>query len=254
MHTLRTRFAKDIVAEFLPPARITKNQKIIILLDGVPSVPSKKSLLELLSKKGFWVFHPRYRGTWESDGKFLQYSLEKDVADVINGIYSGFTNLWDNKTIKLKPDNLYLIGGSFGGPAGIFAASDKRVTKSIVISPVIDWGKQSKTEPIDFLAKFMLNAYGNGYRLDRKGWQKIKTGNFYNPATYRKGIANDKILFIHAKDDEVCSYKLTKQYAEKIDSKLITVSKGGHFGASILMKPRFYKYFQNFIKAGKVKK
>ncbi len=67
MYTLRTRFAKDIVCEFLPPSRPQKLDKVVILADGMPSVPSKKSVLEYFSKKGFWVFHPRYRGAWESD-------------------------------------------------------------------------------------------------------------------------------------------------------------------------------------------
>ena len=254
MYTLRTRFAKDIVSEFLPPARPTKKQRVIILLDGAPSVPSKKSLIEYLSKKGFWVFHPRYRGTWESDGKFLQYSLEKDVIDVIDGIHNGFVDLWNNKKMKLKPDSVYLVGGSFGGPAGIFAASDRRVTKSIVISPMIDWTKPTRIEPIEFLEKFIATAYGNGYRVDKKGWAKIKSGKFYNPATYNKNIANYKILFIHAKDDEICSYAHTKKFAMQIGANLATVAKGGHFGASILLKPRFYKLFQNFTKTGKVKK
>jgi len=58
----RTRFKKDIVAEFLPPARLGKKQKLIVLCDGMPSIPRKQSLMEFLSGKGYWVFYPRYRG------------------------------------------------------------------------------------------------------------------------------------------------------------------------------------------------
>lgn len=38
----RARFKNDIVAEFLPPARSGKKQNVIILCDGMPSVPRKQ--------------------------------------------------------------------------------------------------------------------------------------------------------------------------------------------------------------------
>src|SRR5438552_17733165 len=37
----RTRFKKEIVAEFLPPARAPKKQRVILLCDGMPSMPRK---------------------------------------------------------------------------------------------------------------------------------------------------------------------------------------------------------------------
>jgi len=37
----RTRFKDEIIAEFLPPSRSAKKQKLIILCDGMPSIPRK---------------------------------------------------------------------------------------------------------------------------------------------------------------------------------------------------------------------
>ena len=51
----RTRFKKEIVAEFLPPTRPRKNQKLIILCDGMPSIPRKQALSDFFAGKGFWV-------------------------------------------------------------------------------------------------------------------------------------------------------------------------------------------------------
>ena len=84
----RTRFARDIVTEFLPPARAlgtraSKRQRAIILCDGMPSIPRKQPLAEFLSSKGYWVFYPRYRGAWESGGLFLERSPHLDILDVI---------------------------------------------------------------------------------------------------------------------------------------------------------------------------
>src|SRR5438874_13607522 len=80
----RTTFSKEIVAEFLPPARHIKRQKLIILCDGMPSVPRKQALAQVLAQKGYWVIYPRWRGAWESGGRFLENSPDKDVSDIIN--------------------------------------------------------------------------------------------------------------------------------------------------------------------------
>ena len=112
----RTRFAKEIVAEFLPPVRQGKKRKAIILCDGMPSVPTKQPLAEFLARRGYWVFYPRWRGAWESGGRFLEKSPVEDVADVITGISKGVIR--ENafgQVFKPSPDEIFVIGGSFGG-------------------------------------------------------------------------------------------------------------------------------------------
>src|SRR5437899_10773772 len=80
----RTRFKKEIVAEFLPPAHPRKNQKLIILCDGMPSIPGKQPLAGFLAGKGFWIIYPRYRGAWESGGEFLEKSPHRDILDILD--------------------------------------------------------------------------------------------------------------------------------------------------------------------------
>lgn len=250
---MRTRFKKEIITEFLPPSRKTTKQKVIILAGGMPSFPGKKILLEFFSKKGFWVFNPRYRGSWESDGKFLAKSPHQDILDVIDGIHNNFVSIWDyhtgNKTpYKLNPDQIILIGNSFGGPAVILASLDKRVHKVVAIAPVINWQKTGKSEPLPLLIKFTKEAFGNGYRLSSDGWKKISKGKFYNPIAIKDKIEGEKLFLIHAKDDDICPYAETKKFAQATGAKLISVPKGGHLGSSELMKTRFYKMLMKFIK------
>src|SRR5262250_3161334 len=110
----RTRFKGEIVAEFLPPARAHKTERAIILCDGMPSIPRKQPLAEFLSVKGYWVFYPRYRGAWESDGEFLERSPHEDILDVISELPRGVKESAFGQRFSLSPYEVFVIGGSFG--------------------------------------------------------------------------------------------------------------------------------------------
>src|SRR5215468_4829683 len=147
--TFRTRFKKEIVAEFLPPAKAGKKQRVIILCDGMPSIPRKQPLMEFLAERGFWVFYPRYRGAWESDGRFLEKSPHEDILDVIDDLPKGVSESAFGRKFALSPHKIFVIGGSFGGAAAILSSLDSRVTKVIANCPVVDWSilrKEQKTE------------------------------------------------------------------------------------------------------------
>src|ERR1700753_2643583 len=108
----RARFKKEIVAEFMPPARPRKRQKVILLCDGMPSIPRKQGLMAFLSKQGYWVFYPRYRGAWESSGEFLRRSPHEDILDLIGELPKGVRELAFGQRFELKPDEVFVIGGS----------------------------------------------------------------------------------------------------------------------------------------------
>src|ERR1700757_2877725 len=108
----RARFKKQIVAEFWPPVRSGKKQKVIVLCDGMPSIPRKQPLGEFLSNKGYWVFYPRYRGAWESDGQFLAKSPHQDILDVIDELPKGVSDIAFGQRFAVTPDEIFVIGGS----------------------------------------------------------------------------------------------------------------------------------------------
>ncbi len=248
MHTFRTRFKNEIVAEFLPPARATKKQRVIILADGAPSTPNDKQKIEFFSKKGFWAFHFRYRGSWESDGKFLKLSPEQDIIDILDGLPKGFREVWGNKRFKVKPDQTIVVASSFGGTAGVLASIDPRINKVVAVSPMLDWTRPGPDEPYPKMIRFFSEGFGGAYRLAPRAWQKLQSGKFFNPINHTAEIEGSKLLIIHAKDDRTCPFPITKQFAEKTNAKLVTLSKGDHMSSSIIMKPRFFKMFQSFIK------
>ncbi len=245
-YTLRTRIKKEIVAEFVPPTR--RSNKVIILCSGMPSYPTKKELMFFLAEKGYWVFSPRYRGSWESDGSFLEKSPHLDVIDLIDSLSLEFIDLWNKKKYQIRNPRIYLIGSSFGGPAVILASKDKRVQKAIAFSPVIDWRVETKLEPIDWLGEFTRIAFGNGYRFKQKDWEKLKNGKFYNPIAAVKELDKNKIYIIHAKDDEVVYADTSIKFAKELDCKITLLKKGGHLSTSNLMKAPFWKRVDDFLK------
>lgn len=254
----RTRFKKEIVCEFLLPAVVRHgklrrgkpsrlSQKVIILCSGMPSVPKNDAVMEFWSKRGFWVFCPRYRGTWESGGEFLKHSPHEDILDIIDELPKGFTELWSGEKYKVRPSELYIFGGSFGGSAAILSSRDARVTKAVAISPVIDWQAPSKDEPMDKLGAFLPKGFGNAYRFSPKNWTRLSRGEFYNPIDEADSIDGSKLLVFHAKDDRIVPYPPTKKFAQKTGAKLITIKRGGHFGISESTLPKFYTSIKKFL-------
>jgi dipeptidyl aminopeptidase/acylaminoacyl peptidase len=237
---LRTRFKKEIVAEFLPPAKSTRMQRVIILCDGMPSVPRKQPLMEFLSKKGFWVFYPRYRGAWESGGKFLDHSPDKDIIDIIDELPNGVRENAFGKTYSLSPDEIYVIGGSFGGTTALLASLDARVKKAVVNCPVVDWSilpsEQKKETSEKSYTNYIQSAFGNGYRLTAKNWNKLRNGRFFNPSFYSRQLEGSKILIVHAKDDPYIPWKGVKSFSDRIGARLVLLNHGGHIRTEYIVQ------------------
>ncbi len=228
----RTRFKKEILAEFLPPARNSKKQRIIILCDGMPSVPRKQPLAQWLSQKGYWVFYPRWRGAWESDGQFLERSPQQDLSDIIDELPKGVREVAFGQKFKLSPDEIFVIGGSFGGAAAILASLDPRVKKVIANCPVVDWSildeeQQKETSNKSYVA-YVREAFGNGYRLSEKNWNKLRSGIFYNPIHHIKELNPAKILMFHAKDDPYIPWKSVSSFASSAGINLRLLARGRH--------------------------
>lgn len=244
----RTRFKNEIVAEFLPPTRLTKQQRLIILCDGMPSIPRKQPLSEFLAGKGFWVIYPRYRGAWESGGEFLAKSPHEDILDVLDELPMELEEIAFGQRFRLAPDQIFVIGGSFGGAAAILLSLDPRVKRVIANCPVVDWSILDRAEKAETskqnYAQYIREAFGNAYRLSDANWQKLRTGTFYNPWHRRKEVNGSKALIFHAKDDPNVPYTRTREFAEIMGAKLKTLQRGGHISTDYVVR----KYWQQIRK------
>jgi pimeloyl-ACP methyl ester carboxylesterase len=246
----RTRFARDIVTEFLPPARAGKIRRGIILCDGMPSIPRKQPLAEFLSAKGYWVFYPRYRGAWESGGEFLERSPHLDVLDVVSGLSKEFRELAFGRRFRASLDEVFVIGGSFGGAAAILSSLDSRVKKVVANCPVVDWGilrlEQKKETSNPSYAAYIRAAFGNGYRLSDENWKKLRGGKFYNPAYHGSEISPSKIMMFHAQDDPYVPYQSVVKFARATGVRLKLLRRGGHLSTDLIVR-RYWAQIRAFL-------
>ena len=248
----RTRFKEEILAEFLPAARHIQHQRLIILCDGMPSIPRKQPLGQFLSQKGYWVVYPRWRGAWESGGRFLEKSPAKDLSDIIDELPKKIREAAFGKTFTLAPEEIYVIGGSFGGAAAILSTLDSRVTKAIANCPVVDWNilpaEQKKETSNPSYTAYIREAFGNGYRLSEKNWAKLSSGTFFNPAHHIQDLSASKIMIFHAKDDPYIPWRSVERFASRSGIQLKLLARGGHLSTDSVVRkywPQVKRFFDS---------
>jgi pimeloyl-ACP methyl ester carboxylesterase len=248
----RARFKDQIVAEFLPPAHPRAKQRVIVLCDGMPSIPRKQQLVTFLSQKGYWTVYPRYRGAWESDGGFLERSPHEDILDVIDELPTGFRDAAFNQKFKVIADEIFVIGGSFGGAAAILCSLDQRVKRVIANCPVVDWSVLRKSEKEETsnknYAAYVRQAFGGGYRLSDANWRKLYTGKFFNPMQRSGEIEPSKIMMFHAKDDPHVPWQSVDRFARTTGVKLRLLARGGHLKTEMVVR-RFWPEIKQFFQS-----
>jgi pimeloyl-ACP methyl ester carboxylesterase len=243
----RTRFAQDIVAEFWMPKK--PSHKAIILCDGCPTVPSKRKVGEFFARKGYWVFHPRYRGSWESGGKFLEESPDEDVLSVAEGLNAGFRNVYDDVEYLLDITEIVVVGASFGGAAAILSLKYPLIGKAIALSPLIDWRARSKAEPFDDFTYILTEGFGEGYRVHKDAWKRLKSGKFFNPIAEAKLIDSTRLFVVHATDDDVVPVAPLRAFAKLTKVRPLYLKTGGHFSASSIMSKDIWTKARVFLKS-----
>jgi len=227
--SIRTRFAKDIVAEVFFPEKQTS--KVAVLAIGAPSGSSKKERLQFLVSQGYVAIYPRYRGTWESDGWFLEHSPADDIRDVVLELEKkkSVIDIATGEMVPVKVMAVHLFGGSFGGPAVLMNTHLPIVKKVIAYSPVIDWSVEGEDEPFDEFVRYACLGYGGAYRPKHQSdWQKLVRTDFYNPIAHVRKIDGKKVFIIHAKDDTNVPYDPVIPFAEKTGASYYLKPHGGH--------------------------
>jgi pimeloyl-ACP methyl ester carboxylesterase len=218
----------------------------------MPSVPRKQPLAEFLARQGYWVFYPRYRGAWESGGTFLETSPHLDVLQVIAGWSREFRELAFGRRFRLRADEVFVVGGSFGGAAAILCSLDPRVDKAVANCPVVDWailpGEQKKETSNPNYAAYIRAAFGHGYRLPDKNWNKLFGQKFFNPMYHASEVTASKVLMFHAQDDPVIPYRSVQKFARLTGVRLKLLRRGGHLSTDWIVR-KYWRQIRGFFES-----
>ncbi len=239
----RTRFG-DIVAEFWAPER--SSQRAVILCDGCPSVPSKRALAEFFARKRYWVFHIRYRGTWESAGEFLRYPPHEDVMYVARHLNDGFADLWTRTRYIIDIREITVVGASFGGAAAMLSSLDPLVTKAVAIAPVVDW-RAKGAEPFNEFLRQLHEGFPGAYRTRIANIRRLTRGDRYAPIAHSSSYERSKLFVMHAKDDPVVPYRPTMRVAKRRKLRGYFPRNGGHLSSSIMREKHVWERVRKFL-------
>lgn len=236
---------KDIVFEFSPSAG--KPKGVIILCEGLPSVPKQKELISFLSSHDYFIVYPRYKGTWESNGKFLSESPINDVEEIMNLLKNGeITELYSNKTFSIDSDNIILIGSSLGGSIALTCSNNNLVSKIVVFSPIVNFSTHNdnnQEQDLIWLEKFIRKGFGMGYRYKREDWVNMTKGLIFNPPQEIEKDKGKDILVVYGQQDMEIDFKKIENYTERNNIKKICLKDEGHLSFSKISQEIWNKVF-----------
>jgi acetyl esterase/lipase len=185
---------------------------------------------------------------------FLERSPHEDILDVIDELPEGVTEVAFGKRFAMRPHEIFVIGGSFGGAAAVLASLDPRVKKVVANCPVVDWAILAQSENKETSNKsyvgYVREAFGNGYRISEKNWNKLRSGRFFNPAHHVSEITPGKVMLFHAKDDPYVPWRSVERFARKTGVKLNLFARGGHLSTQETVQRhwlRIQKFFDEPI-------
>lgn len=187
----------------------------VILCDGLPSVPQRHDLMRDLAARGFHVVHPRYAGTWESSGTFLEHSPTEDIVSVAEVIARG--------ELGAESGPLTLVGSSFGGSVALCAAEACGAVRVVAFSPVTDF--TAIAEEISSLGVHLREARSGAYRFTADGWARLSNGSLLDPGAERLPAAT---TIVAGTDDAQVPYNEISAYCANKSVRLVAKRDAGH--------------------------
>tara|TARA_B100000315_G_scaffold129860_1_gene119477 strand:+ start:1398 stop:2153 length:756 start_codon:yes stop_codon:yes gene_type:complete len=224
----------------------------IILLPGFPSSNIMEDIIYFFYEKGFNVFFPRYKGTFQSGGHFLKSNPTKDLSEFISFLKKGKSlNLWDEKMVSFEIDKFYVFGTSFGGSiACSLAYVSEDVSKVVVGTPVWDYeshNQEFNEQDLEKLTGFVKRSLKNIYRYDFKNLvDEMKRFKQFSFSFYKKNLKKPVLVF-HDLNDNSISIEHSRKAEKEIKSVDLIETDTGH-GLSIDLLNKYYPSIDKFLK------
>lgn len=201
-----------------------KSRPIIILCHGFTTSKNGSSYIELekiLNKNKISTFRFDFFGHGESEGKFEDITISEAVDDILNAI----------KFLKSKGYfKIGLVGSSFGGMAGLLAASKTDLFVLALKSPVSDYlGKllaEKNRYPVETWKEkgftYHINSKGKKFRLNYSFFEDAGKVSGYEAAKKIK----IPTLIVHGDKDKSVPVEQSKKIASLIKNCRLEIIKG----------------------------
>ena len=216
---------KNVISEYID---VEESKSCVILLEGLPSIPDGKKIMNIFSNQGFSVFYPRYVGTWESEGQFLKKSPVEEIEDIIDSLINGIK--LNDKVRKFK--EIYVVATSFGGSIALTLRNRPEIKQILALSPVCEY---DKIESLSTLSEYLKIAFPGSYRYMEEDWQNLLKGELISPARNLENFSErDKITIFGGVEDPQISINQLKNFSQKYRIKFYRFDKKGHLSFSKL--------------------
>lgn len=225
----------------------------IIILPGFPGRNQYDELIQLFYEKGYHVFVPRYRGSYQSSGTFLSKSPIDDVYFFLEKLEEGkVKNLWDMRKIAFKINKKLLLGNSFGGAIACSVAAKYHLFSHLVlVAPVWDFtmhGAKGDEQDLKKLTVFVKRAYKNCYRyIFDDIIKKLDKFKELSPEYYVPRLQKMPLLVLHDPNDKVVSFQHTKDMLGKFPRATLIEHYFGHGSVEVPLRA-YWKEFDKFVK------
>ncbi|MCX8159104.1 MAG: prolyl oligopeptidase family serine peptidase [Candidatus Pacearchaeota archaeon] len=233
-----------------------KTADAIIILPGFPSGNDFKDLIKIFYNQGYHVFVPRYRGSYQSSGKFLSKNPVDDMIMFVRHLGSGSAkSLWDGKKKVFNINRKILVGSGFGGSIALgVAAKYPGFSHLIVAAPIWDFVKHNKDndeQDLKKITEFVKAAYQNCYRYDFSDIvKKLKKFEELKPDFYLPRLTLP-ILVLHDTNDKFVAFRNSKEMVGKLSKGTLVEHYLGHKLSADLVNA-LWKDIDKFIKVNYV--
>ncbi|MEM4271878.1 MAG: hypothetical protein QXD13_02215 [Candidatus Pacearchaeota archaeon] len=224
----------------------------IVILPGFPSGNDFSDIIKVFFEKGYHVFIPRYRGSYQSSGVFLSRNPVDDMKFFMEHLEKGEAkSLWQSKKINFRVNKKILVSSNFGGPIACALAAECPVFSHLILSaPIWDFRRHNedgKERDLEKMSDFVKNAYKNCYRYRFKSLTKKlrKFENLY-PENYLPKLKLP-VLVMHDPNDKVVAFKHTQEKLPSLKKATYLEHYFGHKISADLLTA-FWKDIDKFIK------
>ncbi len=225
----------------------------VIILPGFPGRNDFNELIELFFDRGYHVFVPRYRGTFQSLGVFLSKSPVDDLSMFMSNLDKGFAkSLWDMKKKTFKINKKILVASSFGGAIACgLVAKHQGFSHLILAAPVWDFARHNEKgdeQDLINLTGFVKRAYKNCYRINFNDIvKKLSKFKELSPEYYHTKLKDFPVLVFHDPNDKIVAFRHTKEMLSVLGRATYIEHYLGH-GLSVSLLSAFWKDVDKFIK------